>query len=520
MSVITFDRFEIGIDLRKASAVSGANRLRVCKNAYVTTGWSIRKRPGLTKDAALEAGTVGLVSGGGKLNTFYNRAAGLITHANSLFQANPLDHPNNPAVLPAVILGGFTFLGYLYLAAKFDNSDVYHYYLDAEATWQATTAYGLNARVQPSVPNGYFYECTTAGNSGAGEPVWPIGVGNNVNDGTVVWTCRSKVITDVNCPHSASISKNASKVFAIDGDTVGYSATDDARDWTTGGDAGFLATGLQANGSDNALALGNYQGDLVVFFLDAAQVWNVDPDPTFMSFNQTVDGVGTKWPQSVGNLAGDVFFRGNAGYRSISLLALTSNLADVDVGSAIDKLLKDRGAPVRPVAAYHSGGGQYVCVDQNVMDVYSFSRTAKISAWSTYEFGVNIDDLAPHDGQLYLRSGNDVFHFDENAYADDGTNFEVLVELPFLDFKKPGVEKMIHGMDVVMTGSAEVAFRFKENEEEYVTDWFPLTGNTRGDEVIPVQITSTAIAPMFRVIDNQEWELHALNFYYEELIPA
>ena len=49
MEVITFDRFEGGIDLRKADQVSDANRLVECKNAYITTGFAVKKRPGLDK---------------------------------------------------------------------------------------------------------------------------------------------------------------------------------------------------------------------------------------------------------------------------------------------------------------------------------------------------------------------------------------------------------------------------------------------------------------------------------------
>ena len=49
MEVITFDRFEGGIDLRKADQVSDANRLVECKNAYITTGFAVKKRPRLDK---------------------------------------------------------------------------------------------------------------------------------------------------------------------------------------------------------------------------------------------------------------------------------------------------------------------------------------------------------------------------------------------------------------------------------------------------------------------------------------
>ena len=41
-----------------------------------------------------------------------------------------------------------------------------------------------------SGPNGFEYECTVAGQSGADEPEWPIVPGDTVTDGSCVWTCR------------------------------------------------------------------------------------------------------------------------------------------------------------------------------------------------------------------------------------------------------------------------------------------------------------------------------------------
>lgn len=57
-------------------------------------------------------------------------------------------------------------------------------------TWAASTAYALGQYVQPTAPNGRFYECTTAGTSGTGEPAWPTSTGATITDGTVVWTDR------------------------------------------------------------------------------------------------------------------------------------------------------------------------------------------------------------------------------------------------------------------------------------------------------------------------------------------
>ncbi len=66
--------------------------------------------------------------------------------------------------------------------------------LDGDTAWLANTAYALGDIVIPTTNNGFWYECTTAGTSGAAEPTWPITEGLTVTDNTVVWTCRSSSI--------------------------------------------------------------------------------------------------------------------------------------------------------------------------------------------------------------------------------------------------------------------------------------------------------------------------------------
>jgi len=56
--------------------------------------------------------------------------------------------------------------------------------------WAASTAYSLGDFVHATTFNGFRYECTTAGTSGASEPTWPLVEGDTVDDGTVTWTCR------------------------------------------------------------------------------------------------------------------------------------------------------------------------------------------------------------------------------------------------------------------------------------------------------------------------------------------
>lgn len=60
------------------------------------------------------------------------------------------------------------------------------------AAWSANHAYTLNTFMVLATPNGYCYECTTAGESGSTEPVSPPTTpGTTFTDGTVTWTCRN-----------------------------------------------------------------------------------------------------------------------------------------------------------------------------------------------------------------------------------------------------------------------------------------------------------------------------------------
>ncbi len=54
--------------------------------------------------------------------------------------------------------------------------------------WQPLIAYTVGTVVQPTTSNGFYYTCTVAGTSGAAPPTWPITLGGQVTDGTVIWT--------------------------------------------------------------------------------------------------------------------------------------------------------------------------------------------------------------------------------------------------------------------------------------------------------------------------------------------
>lgn len=463
MSTITFNRFDLGIDLRKGASVSDANRLRDMKNAYVTTGLATQKRPGLVHVATLETGTKGLASALGKLQTFYG--AGTITHANTLFNANKAQLGGVDTAITKVHYAD-VFNGYIYAALEYAGGSIKHNYFDGGAPQ----------------------------------------------------------ITDVNCPHSTAVLKAASKIFAVsqDGNTVRYSKTGDPKDWTTASDAGFLPTGLNATGDRATNALGLYQKKLVALARDGAQVWTVDPNPSNMALDDNVENVGTSYPNSLSTVGGDLFFLSDFGFRSITTNRLVDKREDVDVGSPIDTLVKAQLATMTgsPIARYFYGTGQYLCAIDDTLFVYSLSRTSKIAAWSRYLLPFSVDATAELNGVLYLRTGDDVYKFAEEAYTDNGENFEVLLEMPYMDFKAPGVLKSVYAIDIVMEGQCHFSLGWDVRNAAAVTDEVRIIGNTRGGGLIPIECCGTEFSPRFRNLDSQEFRLDALTIYYNNLGPV
>ena len=462
MAQITFNRFDLGIDLRKGASVSDANRLREMKNAHITTGLATQKRPGLVKVADLEPGTKGLFAAFGKLQTFYG--TGTVTHANPLFQANKVAFSGGAEDVVDVPYAD-VFNAFIYCAVKYASGAIEHHYLDGSAATH---------------------------------------------------------IADANCPDTAACIKLASKIFAVGagaGDVVRYCKTGNPRDWTAANDAGFLPTGLNSSGDRATYGLGDYQSKLVALARDGVQVWAVDPDPTKMVLSGKVANVGTSYPRTVANVGGDLYFLNDYGFRSITTLQLTNNLADVDVGSPIDTLVRPelKVPGVNPRAFYFYGTGQYICAIGNRLFVYSISRTSKIAGWSQYFLPQGVDAFAELGQTLYIRSGDSVYRLDEEARTDDGTQYEVLIQLPYMDFKLPGHEKAIYGADVVIEGACEFSIGYDVRDPDAFTTPVRVKGNTAPGGMIPVECVGTAFSLRFRNYDNKDFRLDAVTIYYEDL---
>lgn len=510
--------------MRPQQFLAKPNILRILQNAYITTGKTVKKRPCLMAVATLEAGTVGLKSFKGQLQTFYGQGT-TITHANTLFKANRVPKWDTGAD-PIRIHYADQYNAILYVVAEFAGPIYRHYYLDDPGAWQAVHAYATGAFVRPTVVNGFRFKVTAGGggNSGAGEPVWPTTVGGTVVDGALTWTCQAFDITDTNCPHTKPVMKQSQKMFAMgtDGTVTRYCKTGDPRDWTTVNDAGFLAVGLYARGSDQGTALGLYgNNSLVVFFSDNTELWKVDPNPANMSLTWNIEGVGTIFAKAAGPVSHDLFFLAQTGFRSASVQQLTNNVQEADIGSAIDSLVRaDIATSDDPISIYYPKLGQFWSIIGTRAWVYSFSRASKISAWSKFTFPFSIDDACVLNQELYVRTGNDVYKVSD-AVTKDGVSSIPLVDVLMYpqDGKRPGVTKQFTGFDFLGTGMPTVSFQFFDPDTQNIreTAGYEYPAMTEPGGLYPVELMTTRIAPHFQHQKDEAFEIGAAMLHYENL---
>jgi hypothetical protein len=500
MPSITFNDFSGGLDLRLPINVQEASRLWVLRNAYITLGKRIKKRPclKLLSDYVL-TGSNGLENVNGQLAVFVNRGQTIplpTTRVTISGSSNfkPLVTQYELDLL-TVADASVTFIGVNY-------SEMFQGYPYVVAKYLAQYS-----PLMPS-PNVILYR-------------------HHYLD-----TNPSTFITDVNCPQTQSVTKAASRVFAISGDTVRYCAAGAARDWTTASDAGFLPVGLQQDTRESCTAVGTFQDALVVFFPEGAQIWDVAVDPSANQIRKRIFGVGTNYPMTLASWAQDLGFLSAFGFRSMTVVSSTDRIDDTDVGVPIDDPVRVDIATsdslsfmtrIDPFGAWIPQLGQYWCVFDNGTTskvwAYSFSKSSKLGCWSEYTLPVRATALASLGGKVYLRTASALYEIDAATSTDDGTTVPVEVQMAFQDAKSPGVSKQFMGADYVMEGTAAVSFKFDPRDLGKETVSQAITGDTRPGEVVPVEVLATALAPVFRHQADEAFELTQATFYFQTLGP-
>lgn len=479
MPAITYADFSGGLDRRLSINAQDPNKLWVLRNAFITKGKKVKKRPGLRAITGTFAPSVlsepflGLFAINGELRTYQSTA--VTGSVPTGVVAKALLPPTVSAATAALVdvMYSVVFQGFEYVVAK---------YLD-------------------TVTGDYLFQHHYL---------------NGVNPERVV---------DANCPQSGAVTVAASRIFAIAGENVRYSAAGDAMDWTTASDAGFIATGLQQNTNAPTTAVGTFQDALVVFFEENAQIWDVNADPALNSIRKRIKGVGTEAPYSLADFANDLVFLSPFGYKSMRVSSQTDRIDDNDLGSPIDKLVVADVAtaddPERSFGIWIAQFGQYWAVfdmgDYSKAWVYTYSRSAKIACWSEYVFPLVITGICTDGGKVYARTETRLYELAEEQHTDDGQLIDVEAQMAFQDAKTPGVDKQFYGADYIVQGSPDISFLYDPRDPTKETTPLTIPGDTRSGQPLPVEVVAPCLAPVFRHSLDEAMEIEAATFYYNLL---
>lgn len=159
-----------GINLMRNKGGASPSSLFDLKNGWITSKRTIKARPGSAAHLTFPAGTKGCVGFEGKFHTFSHAAvAGTV---DSRVVVNIIKHPSGGAATLSKVHRAFPFLGRLYVVAEFSDGVVQHYWIEKPKAWVGATVYPYASIVQPTTPNGFYYEVLTRDTT----PAWQANV--------------------------------------------------------------------------------------------------------------------------------------------------------------------------------------------------------------------------------------------------------------------------------------------------------------------------------------------------------
>ncbi len=449
MAYFVVNDFKGGLNVNRLAVTAPPGTLRTLRDAHITRGGEIEKRPAFVPKHILPTGTIGLAGLSGLLYVFGTGPTPPMPSGVIYQRLVPADGSTVTRILDAK-----GFAGNLYVSALTSNGNVRHFYDGTQVT-------------------------VFTGQAGA-------------ENGRILLTFNTNM-------------------YAASGSILHRCADNAPSDWNTGSaGAGFFDMSSQAQGSETLTGLAEYDDGVAVFSRRTTQFWRFAADPRDSVKLNTLRNTGCVSPRTVLSFAGtDVFFLGDSGVRSLRARDLTDSPAATDVGTPIDTLLVDRvrGLNTQQLEEAHAiiepTSGRYWLVLGSDVYVFSYFPANRISAWSTYTLPGQAVNTVALDAQVYTRIDDTIYLLG----GDDGETYDAtqaVVELPYMDGKQIATWKMWRGLDIAAEGSWEVYASYDPSvpdEEDLVAT---LTGSTfaRLDismlghtEMVKLRFVSTGTGP-------------------------
>lgn len=489
---VTVDRFK-GLDLRRLAAATTPDNLLSTKNIELKTGGGLRTRSQLRLFATLDDASIGLYTVGDGLRAAYpmgNESLAATPQAPTgirydLFSnrttfdiswVDPFDH----TVLRVDNVAVWKGQPYLNLARDVGDGTTkneHHFCSLAETiplpgTTSNVVGSTFDFTVAGAVPASIKVGATVylGGLVSASLITAIIGsvISLTVSSGAVPVTAtfyvaqvRPHELTLVSTPFAPgkALILAAEKIWAndIDSNDTWFSSTIyGPTNWTNPGDAGFIPTSKHVSGSQTIQGFGIYNSQLAVFYNHALQVWQIGADPASHEIVGDVGGAGTDTARSVVNVMGDVFYFSEGGFRSVKAAVITGQLKEGDIGSPIQVLTATFDPLTESMVSFWSESrSQYISFTGITAYILTYSPSAQIAGWTTWEMPWEISDVAEAKGELYVRRAGtgEVYTFDTSFTGEPG--FEWAARPAYLDAGASNVKDWLSGQ-LIQEGVCEV----------------------------------------------------------------
>lgn len=558
-----------GLDARRLPETTPGGLLIKGQDGHINSGGEFEKRYAFVEQYTLPDGTVGLA----------RNAAGLIVFGSAADPGVPpgvayqqLVHDSDTLV---DVLSYDLNSGLVYAAAEFDDGSIAHYYnavvvsdwydgrasasfrvtggtgsdelttlkvngvniLTGPVAWTTSnfdTAAAIAAAVN-SLTSTPDYTATavddrvniiaaTAGAAANGRVI------DAVVTGAFALTPPTGLVLSGGADSSAFVPGKfvktiGSKEYALSGSVMHFSGIREPTQWTTDvTGAGFFDMGQEAAGTEELLALANYQGFVAVFAETVILIFYVDPDPDLVRKTQVLANTGTVSPRSVTEFGdADIFYLDLSGVRSLKARDSSNSATSADLGTPIDKLVT---AKIEALSATDRRGviglinpldkRFWLCFPDGEIFVFSFFPNARVSAWTTYNTGFPIDEAVVFGRRVYLRSGNSIYVYggvDGAALTYDDTIAKAW--LPAFDAGKPTEAKQWQGIDAAVEGAWRVYAAAEPTDLTIRELISTITKTTFNDLRIPYNHSTTHVSPQFETTGSTAAKLSAMVLHYE-----
>ncbi len=423
MKSLEFSDF-VGLDVRNLPEVSDPQSLRSATNVEVTTGKGLKSRDQLRLYAVVDEASRGLYVVNDALHCALPYPSFSVPVPRPPVDivydilADSSGQPHQATVLNVESVASWNTRPYIDVRVQTPGGIRWRHYFPAESQPAASAFVTVQAGPLVTIPG-------VPPTIGAGATIWFF----NVVGSFLVVSRLGDVFTLDSAPATFTTPRPstiwfpmnnqvalpfepgppvvtaAEKIFAADvaGRDVWFSSTANGpTDWLATADAGFLPTSNHVDGDQPIRGLGVYRTQLAVFFDLVAQIWTIDPDPANMAINANVGGAGTKYPNTVQNVMGDLFYFSNGGFRSMDAVITTGQPKDNDLGTKIQQLTQFL-APTNAAAVWSPWRQQYACVLDQQGFIFTYSPTGDTRGWGRWELPWPVAATVEWRNKLYFR---------------------------------------------------------------------------------------------------------------------